>query len=158
MCLVFVYPQRLNTASMGLCPFRHGYNSEINPARTAHRCFNGAMPFQAWICPTSTRPSIGTRRFNGAMPFQAWISERIAPHEERRNYSFNGAMPFQAWIYLGLRLDFPPLVTLQWGHALSGMDMVYQRHSAASGRRCFNGAMPFQAWIYCCPRLCSSTG
>ena len=36
-------------ASMGPCPFRHGYYPW--PARqvSVHDCFNGAMPFQAWI-------------------------------------------------------------------------------------------------------------
>ena len=60
--------------------------------------------------------------FNGAMPFQAWIWRHCGGNYQKRE-SFNGAMPFQAWIY-------PPTIWtanagqwLQWGHALSGMDI-----------------------------------
>ena len=89
---------RNGCASMGPCPFRHGYTD----IKTASPCnctrFNGAMPFQAWLCvPSSSiidnissasmgpcpfrhgywhvrsRPEVLLRRFNGAMPFQAWI-------------------------------------------------------------------------------------
>ena len=43
-------------ASMGPCPFRHGYNSLPPRPRSSPRCFNGAMPFQAWIPPSTRRP------------------------------------------------------------------------------------------------------
>ena len=36
-------------------------------------CFNGAMPFQAWIRRHQRAIFSMNYRFNGAMPFQAWI-------------------------------------------------------------------------------------
>ena len=36
---------------------------------------------------------------------------------------------------------------LQWGHALSGMDMTTPQPILAGLDQRFNGAMPFQAWI-----------
>ena len=36
-------------ASMGPCPFRHGYSDKLSKMSYAKSCFNGAMPFQAWI-------------------------------------------------------------------------------------------------------------
>ena len=80
-------------------------------------------------------------------------------------------MPFQAWIYDALSVIRLATGELQWGHALSGMDMLVVSESSEAGRRasmgpcpfrhgytalffspatvrdCFNGAMPFQAWI-----------
>ena len=37
---------------------------------------------------------------------------------------------------------------LQWGHALSGMDIALGGSVAVAANKRFNGAMPFQAWIY----------
>ena len=37
--------------------------------------------------------------------------------------------------------------SLQWGHALSGMDTTSQHPLYLSDSESFNGAMPFQAWI-----------
>ena len=218
--LLYLIQQSSSRASMGPCPFRHGYPSPSCHMRGIFARFNGAMPFQAWIrrasriwvslrqsfngampfqawilCQgsTLTRPR---ERFNGAMPFQAWIqgirsrlrgstvSASMGPcpfrhgylrqlgfsHREvaeasmgpcpfRHGYSifggwcwsivwgFNGAMPFQAWIrgYLLRRLARDQ-TTLQWGHALSGMDTTVGRTEGRHSRG-FNGAMPFQAWI-----------
>ena len=36
-------------ASMGPCPFRHGYAATTVAASARDFGFNGAMPFQAWI-------------------------------------------------------------------------------------------------------------
>ena len=36
---------------------------------------------------------------------------------------FNGAMPFQAWIYGLDEVTIIEALGLQWGHALSGMDI-----------------------------------
>ena len=36
---------------------------------------------------------------------------------------------------------------LQWGHALSGMDMSHELATQSDELASFNGAMPFQAWI-----------
>ena len=62
---------------------------------------------------------------------------------------FNGAMPFQAWILWG-GVGFRLLkVQLQWGHALSGMDMgCCPSRGTDPHLGGFNGAMPFQAWIW----------
>lgn len=38
-------------------------------------------------------------------------------------YGFNGAMPLQAWILEYFLATSPEVWELQWGHALSGMDM-----------------------------------
>ena len=74
-----------------------------------------------WIlCP---RPSERMAGFNGAMPFQAWI---WASNKSRFECftCFNGAMPFQAWIYLQAVFACIHPTPLQWGHALSGMDIL----------------------------------
>ena len=107
---------------MGPCPFRHGYADTAAPTMIRAAGFNGAMPFQAWI--QGTRPS--TTRiiegFNGAMPFQAWILDEARASNNLEFDGFNGAMPFQAWIR-GMGVHFnKDRTTLQWGHALSGMD------------------------------------
>ncbi len=193
MCLVFVYPQRLDTASMGPCPFRHGYTD----IKTASPCnctrFNGAMPFQAWICVPSSSiidnissASMGPcpfrhgyaerieftiddleklqwghalsgmdtmqwRRwmtqdesFNGAMPFQAWIPTLCA-RLMRLRMCFNGAMPFQAWISawnaLLMRCQSQ---SLQWGHALSGMDIQHWCYQIARDQDASMGPCPFR--------------
>ena len=55
------------------------------------------------------------------MPFQAWI-RLFGRGYEAHHPRFNGAMPFQAWIRrLPSKLTNTTL-SLQWGHALSGMD------------------------------------
>ena len=157
-------------ASMGPCPFRHGYVQEKIRKVTFLSGFNGAMPFQAWIRKVNARLPAPTTGFNGAMPFQAWI-HCLALRCSNTSARFNGAMPFQAWIHVGPRARRVCKVWLQWGHALSGMDTFrsvqqYSHHPPASmgpcpfrhgysaaappaaiGRMGFNGAMPFQAWI-----------
>ena len=109
--------------------------------------FNGAMPFQAWICNQQAPARHLDDCFNGAMPFQAWIygghsSEQnrqvdasMGPCPFRHGYvrlfgtnqwfytCFNGAMPFQAWISGACGwMHYHTYLRLQWGHALSGMD------------------------------------
>ena len=46
---------------------------------------------------------------------------RLSPTIE---YGFNGAMPFQAWIPARTMTRFFFVSRLQWGHALSGMDIA----------------------------------
>ena len=45
----------------------------VDDATTKILCFNGAMPFQAWIQFQVHWASWNAYGFNGAMPFQAWI-------------------------------------------------------------------------------------
>ena len=63
--------------------------------------------------------------FNGAMPFQAWIFLRIGRLATEAG-RFNGAMPFQAWICGGMAVVKTVMMVLQWGHALSGMDISHR--------------------------------
>ena len=68
-------------------------------------------------------------------------------------------MPFQAWISGRQGRGVGRAKTLQWGHALSGMDIggLDVRQFPLQPR--FNGAMPFQAWIpYGSPCLFSASG
>ena len=108
--------------------------------------FNGAMPFQAWIYWTdgiSTRirsASMGPCLFRHG--YDPQIPGRYTPPDR-----FNGAMPFQAWIQPIIGSMIFQTVSLQWGHALSGMDTRNWRCPACGDRNRFNGAMPFQAWI-----------
>ena len=87
------------------------------------RRFNGAMPFQAWISSLSACIPAAQSCFNGAMPFQAWIYW-AAVQSLRKSECFNGAMPFQAWICSSASWISSLQKRLQWGHALSGMDML----------------------------------
>ena len=107
-------------ASMGPCPFRHGYQAREDQRMRMHVCFNGAMPFQAWIyrwrtssiltqaeasmgpCPfrhgyayLASHQGRGERRFNGAMPFQAWISPVFAGHAFSPAGASMGPCPFR---------------------------------------------------------------
>ena len=110
------------------------------------RCFNGAMPFQAWILWSRLDEHSREDGFNGAMPFQVWISGCTATSSPRRR-CFNGAMPFQAWILSYFEPGYGVPALLQWGHALSGMDTDTLERMRWGGGYSFNGAMPFQAWI-----------
>ena len=86
------------TASMGPCPFRHGYSKRDTDHRFLRRASMGPCPFRhGYARPGGLRPNRMTC-FNGAMPFQAWIYV-ATPTNLSTNVCFNGAMPFQAWIY-----------------------------------------------------------
>ena len=61
-------------ASMGPCPFRHGYIPVAKIPSLPATSFNGAMPFRAWISDSLSVIGTPSQSFNGAMPFQAWIS------------------------------------------------------------------------------------
>ena len=56
-------------------------------------------------------------------------------------------MPFQAWICTCGVGRMRTYRQLQWGHALSGMDIGEWQETGSSEETGFNGAMPFQAWI-----------
>ena len=166
----FSFRGSMYKASMGPCPFRHGYLSEILHCTYGNSGFNGAMPFQAWIqfLPTGQPHSISgfngampfqawipveydrylvqNAGFNGAMPFQAWI-RNTATAGSATAAGFNGAMPFQAWILVEVAYASRRVFVLQWGHALSGMDTT-RCAGWMDTALCFNGAMPFQAWIH----------
>ena len=74
----FVWVNRdgnIEFASMGPCPFRHGYPVAHCSGFFQLHCFNGAMPFQAWIHYAGGGNVKQPESFNGAMPFQAWIPD-----------------------------------------------------------------------------------
>ena len=84
--------------------------------------FNGATPFQAWRLPfpsiisaATPMPSMEPRPFRrgdatGGVDGEPAIS------------AFNGATPFQAWRHKSHEMALWPLLTLQWSHALSGVE------------------------------------
>ena len=135
-------------ASMGPCPFRHGYTISVSDLRMSDKMLqwghalsdmdtlivsdNLNLPkhMLQWGHALSDmdtsyngkRPRILQIRFNGAMPFQTWIRSWTC-WNPTTSLRFNGAMPFQTWIRLvaGGWIFFGTQ-TLQWGHALSDMD------------------------------------
>ena len=113
-------------ASMGPCPFRHGYLCGLVATVPIHQCFNGAMPFQAWIPGASDDPQ--------RLPVDA----SMGPCPFRHGYKSRKDA--------GLRKE----LRLQWGHALSGMDTRAEKMRGYEKNCGFNGAMPFQAWIHVC--------
>ena len=84
-------------ASMGPCPFRHGYLYGYTSSYADKFASMGPCPFRHGYLP-QRQP---TARLPGR---------------------FNGAMPFQAWIPYGTPPTIIKATLLQWGHALSGMD------------------------------------
>ncbi len=81
----------------------------------------GPCPFRHGYDPRSIPPSIGTRRFNGAMPFQAWIPTRKSQLRPvicglQWGHALSGMDMMIGWN------PYPDVDMLQWGHALSGMD------------------------------------
>ena len=68
------------------------------------------------------------------------------------NDSFNGAMPFQAWICANAAVGRESKLKLQWGHALSGMDIELLADGQAVGTFASMGPCPFrhgywQCWV-----------
>ena len=110
------------SASMGPCPFRHGYSAQIRLKSHALEGFNGAMPFQAWIpfvvWLEDLNPEVASM---GPCPFRhgyAGLTEQI----RCAMLASMGPCPFRhgyADVAPALLID---LMSLQWGHALSGMD------------------------------------
>ena len=119
-------------ASMGPCPFRHGYKispwacprngcmlqwghalsgmdtRSISRISSTQRCFNGAMPFQAWIPASRLYPHLlAFVASMGPCPFRHGY-QGLMGEVSSAAYCFNGAMPFQAWIQHSMR-DFTPL-------------------------------------------------
>ena len=116
------------------------------------------------------RPGTNLARFNGAMPFQAWIrvsqpavveyvEASMGPCPFRHGYNIlciqcqhdiaasMGPCPFRHGYTAYALYDLYILLLLQWGHALSGMDIRRMCRKSCSAIGSFNGAMPFQAWI-----------
>ena len=84
--------------------------------------------------------------FNGAMPFQAWIllvglEDGTISHWLQWGHALSGMDT------IAPERQIPPLDQLQWGHALSGMDTCRDSGDSGASSLRFNGAMPFQAWI-----------
>ena len=110
-----------NLASMGPCPFRHGYRIWSATLSFTERSFNGAMPFQAWIHFNALQGTSFDEGFNGAMPFQAWILIAKGrwltwPTTLQWGHALSG---MDTWSRISM---LEQMVMLQWGHALSGMD------------------------------------
>ena len=194
MCLVFVYPQRLDTVSMGPCPFRHGYKLAVRCLSRRFGSFNGAMPFQAWIHPPGSTRVRAVEQLQWGHALSGMDTKRAAKHDPRKRrlqwghalsgmdtgalgvesdfgqHASMGPCPFRHGYYTSAvdrhtkhiasmgpcpfrhgykchRSGTSRCSTLQWGHALSGMDTNATAPGRAAAAR-FNGAMPFQAWIH----------
>ena len=136
-------------ASMGPCPFRHGYSKiEVGIPRGSPR-FNGAMPFQAWIhvlpytsIHEDVDASMGPCPFrhgymDSAMFAGALVVASMGPCPFRHGYvrhhfflqlntlASMGPCPFRHG-YMSTAISRIDERTLQWGHALSGMDTCLQ--------------------------------
>ena len=59
-------------ASMGPCPFRHGYEM-LHKAKRANIKLQWGHALSGMDMRCCTRQNAPTLSFNGAMPFQAWI-------------------------------------------------------------------------------------
>ena len=64
-------------------------------------CFNGAMPFQAWIPRRTKNPIFGRVSFNGAMPFQAWILAMATEVAKGNLKASMGPCPFRHGYHTG---------------------------------------------------------
>ena len=161
------------TASMGPCPFRHGYSPDPQPPALRAKCFNGAMPFQAWILYPLKNGFGKQLSFNGAMPFQAWICAIRMRTQKTSPVASMGPCPFRHGYVDGMSAPRAP-VSASMGPCIfrhgyvrvvvassalkvaASMGPCPFRHGYVSAcerpdcRRAtrFNGAMPFQAWIY----------
>ena len=133
-------------------------------------CFNGAMPFQAWIRGRKAPSVRGIHQLQWGHALSGMDTPTLKIGARIRDVCFNGAMPFQAWILGQGEVESNPVAELQWGHALSGMDTrlylvtparlvklqwghalsgmdTTSRSPCQTSHQSFNGAMPFQAWI-----------
>ena len=185
-------------ASMGPCPFRHGYAmccamslgvfllqwghalsgmdtlSTNTPGWPLKTCFNGAMPFQAWIpvdalllasirkllqwghalSGMDTGTSLLSQQRNAWLQWGHALSGmdtvQVAGRDVRANIASMGPCPFRHGYFCNYKYTSPTVCVLQWGHALSGMDTARVSSSSIDSAACFNGAMPFQAWILWC--------
>ena len=69
------------TASMGPCPFRHGYTASHDRREPDRRSFNGAMPFQAWIRGYATHAdAMQAVASMGPCPFRHGYVRRLQDH------------------------------------------------------------------------------
>ena len=130
-------------ASMGPCPFRHGYIACSRTSSSHQNASMGPCPFRHGYRPLRYVDIDTSSGFNGAMPFQAWIYGQVGEFDIRQ-LGFNGAMPFQAWILdtIGSTVSIPKV--LQWGHALSGMDMLLVRRQGSGSQEASMGPCPFR--------------
>ena len=115
--------QQCQHASMGPCPFRHGYSD------SARRLVAVAAVLQ-WGHALS-----GMDTWSRVTGIVGPVLASMGPCPFRHGY------PGQE------DLDFLSRCRLQWGHALSGMDTKHAGLAVPTSSPCFNGAMPFQAWI-----------
>ena len=80
------------------------------------------------------------------MPFQAWILDYVTKLVTGEvTLQWGHALSGMDTEAVEVHLD--EIKMLQWGHAFSGMDILDRRHFYQD-KKCFNGAMPFQAWIH----------
>ena len=158
------------SASMGPCPFRHGYSESDVRLACGMDASMGPCPFRHGYKCCGPKDSSTTSGFNGAMPFQAWIrlpsppvfsprprlqwGHALSGMDTRRRPAGWLAPSMLQWGHALSGMDtsapegcLPSDIGLQWGHALSGMDTLYVRSAVRPQSACFNGAMPFQAWI-----------
>ena len=61
------------SASMGPCPFRHGYLCFVLYDSGDHNASMGPCPFRHGYPKSDMSPASRSSGFNGAMPFQTWI-------------------------------------------------------------------------------------
>ena len=109
-------------ASMGPCPFRHGYSINFSSSCRIASTLQWGHALSGMDtnphCPRTHRAGIASM---GPCPFRHGYLISYAPPIPECT-GFNGAMPFQAWIHPTLARGRNPEISLQWGHALSGMD------------------------------------
>ena len=108
-------------ASMGPCPFRHGYPQYEDNFHRGYVASMGPCPFRHGyvFCPAALSETF--RASMGPCPFRHGYLHLCLRCPAIMS-SFNGAMPFQAWIRHPTTRRTACNVKLQWGHALSGMD------------------------------------
>ena len=110
-------------ASMGPCPFRHGYRRMQSLFCFVISASMGPCPFRHGY--HRSRPARGERVF-----VLQWghalsgMDTRLKQPRSGHSLCFNGAMPFQAWIPTVISAPKSTATKLQWGHALSGMDTL----------------------------------
>ena len=109
-------------ASMGPCPFRHGYSVLGDQMIIRLGASMGPCPFRHGYLPLSPRHQFLDIASMGPCPFRHGY-KLLDLSGNALGESFNGAMPFQAWISGQPAMGVDQAAVLQWGHALSGMDI-----------------------------------
>ena len=93
----------------------------------------GPCPFRHGYAAEGAVRIVRADGFNGAMPFQAWIFDSaMSCHSSRIRLQWGHAL--SGMDMRVMRLILPVILLLQWGHALSGMDIFGCGHTV---RACF---------------------